>query len=111
MPVSYARLARSQLTVAEVDELRGVDALAADLSRHLEERASDIDQVHVHGAPSAAVQRIVSELLKGANWSESGEAREKQFIRVERRIGAFFGDPRREVDVVSAHLFGYGRSL
>ena len=24
------------------------------------------------------------------------------------RIQAFFGDPRREVDVLSAHIFGYG---
>lgn len=24
------------------------------------------------------------------------------------RIGAFFGDPRREVDVLWAHVFGYG---
>jgi hypothetical protein len=25
------------------------------------------------------------------------------------RLGSFFGDPRREIDVVSFHVFGYGR--
>lgn len=43
-----------------------------------------------------------------ANWAEDGRAREKPFLRVSRRVGAFFGSPRREVDVVSAHVFGYG---
>lgn len=43
-----------------------------------------------------------------ANWAENGRARERPFLRVSRRLGAFFGTPRREVDVVSAHVFGYG---
>jgi hypothetical protein len=43
-----------------------------------------------------------------SNWSGSGDSREKPFRRVTRRVSAFFGDPRREVDVVSAHIFGYG---
>ena len=43
-----------------------------------------------------------------ANWNLLGLAREKPFQRVARRLSAFFGDPRREVDVLSAHLFGYG---
>lgn len=43
-----------------------------------------------------------------ANWNSLGIAREKPFSRVAQRVGAFFGDPRREVDVVSAHIFGYG---
>jgi len=38
----------------------------------------------------------------------SGAARERPFHRVSGRIAAFFGDPRREVDVLSAHVFGYG---
>ncbi len=46
-----------------------------------------------------------------ANWNAAGVAREKPFARVERRLAAFFGDPRREVDVVSLHLFGYGQSV
>ena len=41
------------------------------------------------------------------NWRRDGSPREKVFPTVKRRIGAFFGDPRREVDVVSAHIFGY----
>lgn len=44
-----------------------------------------------------------------ANWNIAGRAREHPFVRVCRRLGAFFGDPRREVDVVSLHVFGYGR--
>ena len=44
-----------------------------------------------------------------ANWGESGRAREKPFPRVVQRLSAFFGDDRRELDVVSAHVFGYGQ--
>lgn len=43
-----------------------------------------------------------------ANWREDGSARERPYPRVVSRVSAFFGDPRREVDVVSAHVFGYG---
>ena len=43
-----------------------------------------------------------------ANWKENGAARERPFHRMSGRIAAFFGDPRREVDVLSAHVFGYG---
>ena len=42
-----------------------------------------------------------------ANVRADGTAREKPYARVVNRIGAFFGDPRREVDIVSAHVFGY----
>jgi hypothetical protein len=45
-----------------------------------------------------------------ANWNAAGGAREKPFARVCRRLAAFFGDPRREVDVVSLHVFGYGQA-
>lgn len=41
------------------------------------------------------------------NWKADGTPREKVYPAVIRRIGAFFGDPRREIDVVSAHVFGY----
>lgn len=44
-----------------------------------------------------------------ANWNASGGPRERPFVRVRNRLGAFFGDERREVDVVSCHIFGYGR--
>jgi len=43
-----------------------------------------------------------------ANWNAGGAARERPFARVAHRIAAFFGEPRREVDVLSAHVFGYG---
>lgn len=42
-----------------------------------------------------------------SNWNLDGTAREKPFKRVAARIGAFFGHERREVDVLSAHVFGY----
>jgi len=180
MPVQYARLVRHQLDAAERTELERVDGLAARLRDHLEARADAIDAVHVHGAQSSAVQRIVAELLENelgfrsevvlspqdglvtharpdfvfwlaegrgilgeverggtttnnhdlkdmwkahispdtqhlflvvpqANWGEGGRAREKPFPRVAYRLAAFFGDDRRELDVVSAHIFGYGQ--
>ncbi len=43
-----------------------------------------------------------------SNWSASGKPRECPFALVSRRLGAFFGSHRREVDVLSAHVFGYG---
>ena len=45
-----------------------------------------------------------------ANFKEGGAVREKPFPRVVSRLSAFFGDPRREIDVLSAHIFGYGVS-
>ncbi len=175
----HVRFARSAPSSAELAELAVVDALAARLSHHLESRTAEIDVVHVHGAGSSAVQRIVAELLRDslgfgeevvltpqdglvtrarpdffyrlgpdrgvlaeverggtttnnhdlkdfwkahvspdaqhlflvvpmANWAAGGAARERPFVRVARRLGAFFGDERREVDVLSAHVFGYG---
>jgi len=47
-------------------------------------------------------------IVPNANWKEAGTARERPFPRVARRLGAFFGDDRREIDVLSVHLFGYG---
>ncbi len=41
------------------------------------------------------------------NWKADGTPREKPFPIVARRLGAFFGDERRQIDVVSAHVFGY----
>ncbi|WP_019137706.1 hypothetical protein [Cellulomonas massiliensis] len=174
----HVRLVRSVLTEQEEAEVGVVDAMAEQLARHLETRRDEIDRVHVHRASSAAVQRVVGELLHGigfdeevvltpqdgfvtrarpdfvyplgdgrgiiaeverggtttnnhdlkdfwkvhvardahhlflvvptANWNEAGLPRERPFTRVAHRLAAFFGDPRREVDVLSAHLFGYG---
>lgn len=47
-------------------------------------------------------------MVPHANWARDGRARERPFIRVSRRLAAFFGDRRREVDVLSLHVFGYG---
>jgi len=59
-----------------------------------------------HIAPDAQHLFLV---VPNANWNEAGAAREHPYARVLVRLGSFFGDPRREVDVVSVHVFGYGR--
>lgn len=41
------------------------------------------------------------------NWKGDGTPRERPFQIVARRLGAFFGDPRREIDVLSVHVFAY----
>jgi len=41
------------------------------------------------------------------NWKADGRPRERPFQLVSRRLGAFFGEPRREIDVLSAHVFAY----
>lgn len=46
-------------------------------------------------------------IVPESNWRADGTAREKPFPTVARRLGAFFGNPRREIDVVSLHVFGY----
>lgn len=43
-----------------------------------------------------------------ANWAADGSVRERPYRSVSRRLQAFFGERRREVDVLSAHVFGYG---
>lgn len=49
-------------------------------------------------------------VVPNSNWKHDGTPREKPFTRVVSRVGAFFGDERREIDVVSAHVFGYGET-
>lgn len=39
--------------------------------------------------------------------NRGGMVRERPFPKVVRRMSAFFGDARREVDVLSVHVFGY----
>ncbi|WP_172806293.1 hypothetical protein [Aeromicrobium choanae] len=41
------------------------------------------------------------------NWKADGSPRERPFRIVSRRLGAFFGEPRREIDVLSVHVFAY----
>lgn len=64
----------------------------------------DVWKTHI--APDAQHLFLV---VPNANWNEAGTARERPFNRVLTRLGSFFGDPRREIDVVSLHVFGYGR--
>ncbi len=59
-----------------------------------------------HLAPDAHHLFLV---VPHANWNRAGGRRERPFQRVCHRLGGFFGDARREVDVVSLHVFGYGR--
>jgi hypothetical protein len=58
-----------------------------------------------HIAPDAQHLFLV---VPYANWKADGQPRERPFQRVNHRLGTFFGDPRREIDVVSLHVFGYG---
>lgn len=58
-----------------------------------------------HIAPDAQHLFLVVPM---ANWNEAGDARERPFARVAARLAAFFGEERREVDVLSLHVFGYG---
>ena len=48
-------------------------------------------------------------IVPNSNWKQSGLPRERPFLRVTHRMGAFFGDARREIDVLTCHVFGYGR--
>ena len=65
----------------------------------------DVWKAHI--APDAQHLFLV---VPNSNWSAGGQAREKPFPRVASRLASFFGDTRREIDVVSIHLYGYGKS-
>lgn len=183
MPIEYDRFRKSTSSLEEhLLAMAEVEVLAARLRGELEERSAEIDLAHVHGASSAAVQAIVSTILKDAlsfeeeyvleldnglvsrprpdffydlrsgggviaeverggtvtnnhdlkdiwkahvsskvqhlflivpnsNWKASGLPRERPYARVRDRMGAFFGEERREIDVLSCHVFGYGRMV
>lgn len=53
------------------------------------------------------IQHLVL-VVPNLNWTKLGGGRERPYPRVCSRVGAFFGDSRREVDVLSAHVIGYG---
>jgi hypothetical protein len=95
-PDFYYRLAPGRGVLAEV-ERGGTTTNNHDLK--------DLWKTHI--APDAQHLFLIVPM---ANWNAAGVGREKPFQRVIRRLGAFFGDPRREVDVVSLHVFGYGRA-
>jgi hypothetical protein len=93
-PDFYFELAQGRGVLAEV-ERGGTTNNNHDLK--------DVWKAHI--SPNAHHLFLVVPL---ANWNERGGVRERPFLRVGRRLGAFFGDPRREIDVLSLHLFGYG---
>ena len=57
-----------------------------------------------HVAPDAHHLFLI---VPHSNWKGDGSPRERPFQTVARRLGAFFGDPRREIDVLSVHVFAY----
>ena len=179
MPIEMRSFVRSSPTPDQQAELEQVRRLADHLRTELTAREVALNQAHVVNASSAAIQAIVSEVLKdeldfneevvltqqdgivtrarpdfvfplgpgrgvmaeverggtvnnnhdlkdmwkahiaddiqhlilvvpNSNWTRLGGPREKPFPRVCNRLGAFFGNERREVDVLSAHVYGYG---
>lgn len=89
------RLGRGEGVIAEV-ERGGTVTNNHDLK--------DIWKVHI--APDAQHLFLI---VPNSNWRADGQSRERPYVRVTHRIGAFFGDPRREIDVLTCHVFGYGR--
>lgn len=55
----------------------------------------------------ADIQHLVL-VVPNANVNQANVPRERPYARVVHRLRAFFGDPRREVDVRSCHVVGYG---
>ena len=96
-PDFFYRLSEDRGVLAEV-ERGGTTTNNHDLN--------DLWKAHI--APNAHHLFLV---VPHANWREGGIARERPYARVVKRLEAFFGDSRREVDVLSLHLFGYGRSV
>ena len=176
--ITYVRHVRSALTPEEAAEVALVDGIAARLRSAMGDRRHELALAHIHGAPSSAIQSLISEILRAelafdeevvlrpedqfvtqarpdffydlggnrgilaeverggtttnnhdlkdlwkahlapnahhlflivpqSNWKPDGSAREKPFPIVARRLGSFFGNPRREIDVVSLHVYGY----
>lgn len=95
-PDFYFRLSDGRGVLAEV-ERGGTTTNNHDLK--------DFWKAHV--SPDAQHLFLV---VPNANWNEAQLAREHPFQRVRLRLRTFFGDRRREVDVLSVHVFGYGRA-
>jgi hypothetical protein len=92
-PDFFYRLSEGRGIIAEV-ERGGTTTNNHDLK--------DLWKAHI--APDAHHLFLV---VPTNNWKADGTARERPFQIVSRRLGAFFGDPRREIDVLSAHVFAY----
>lgn len=93
-PDFYLRLTEGRGIIAEVERGGAVN------NNH---DLKDMWKAHI--APDAHHLFLVVPV---SNWAGSGSPREKPFTRVAHRYASFFGDARREVDVLSAHVFGYG---
>jgi hypothetical protein len=65
----------------------------------------DIWKAHI-----AADAQHLFLIVPVSNFKPDGSARERPFRRVVHRASSFFGDERRQIDIVSLHIFGYGRS-
>lgn len=63
------------------------------------------DMWKAHIAPDAQHLFLI---VPYSNWLPDGSPREKPFARVLHRFSSFFGEPRREVDVDTCFVFGYG---
>jgi hypothetical protein len=94
-PDFFYRLGPGQGVIAEV-ERGGTVTNNHDLK--------DIWKAHI----AVDVQHLFL-IVPNSNWREDGQSRERPFVRVTNRMGAFFGDRRREIDVFTCHVFGYGR--
>ena len=95
-PDFYFELAPGRGVLAEV-ERGGTTANNHDLK--------DVWKAHI-----SPVAQHLFLIVPNANWNITRAARERPFARVVQRVSSFFGDPRREVDVLSVHVFGYGKS-
>jgi hypothetical protein len=93
-PDFFYRLSEDSGIIAEV-ERGGTTTNNHDLK--------DLWKAHI--SPDA---RHLFLVVPVTNTNEEGRVREHPFRAVSRRMATFFGDPRREVDVVSVHVFGYG---
>jgi hypothetical protein len=93
-PDFYFELAQGRGVLAEV-ERGGTVNNNHDLK--------DLWKTHI--APDAQHLFLIVPM---ANWTRTGDPRERPYLRVTNRLAAFFGDPRREIDVLSLNVFGYG---
>ena len=94
-PDFFLRLAPDRGILAEV-ERGGTVTNNHDLK--------DVWKAHI--APDAQHLFLI---VPNSNFSADGSPRERPFTRVQARAASFFGDQRREIDVLSLHVFGYGR--
>ena len=103
MAARCARFVRSTLTPAERAEVDVVDGIATRLAEYLADHTVEIDGVHVFRASSAKVQAVVGGLLREVGFRE-------EFVHTPQAgfVTRSRADPRREVDLLSAHVFGYG---